>query len=231
MITLGVLAPKSSVKDPNFGQVSLLLHGNGTNGSTTFVDSSLHNRTVTVAGNAKLSTAQAKFGSASMLFDGSGDYAFQDSGGAPNGFTIECWIYPTAYQGNVFGIGNGTPNCTVYIGTGGSSSQKLVCNIAGTIFGTSSVIPLNSWTHVALTRNVSTGSHNAFYFFVNGVLIAANSLTTNPSTEFGIASSGVGDRNTSSGKYAGYIDDMRYTIGVNRYTATFTPPAAQYPDS
>ena len=63
MITLGVLAPKNSAKDPDFGQVSLLLHGNGTSGSQVIVDSSLNNFTVGIGGNAQLSNTQAKFGS------------------------------------------------------------------------------------------------------------------------------------------------------------------------
>jgi hypothetical protein len=49
-----------------FGSVSLLLHGNGTNGSTTITDNSPSPKTVTAVGNAQISTAQSKFGGASM---------------------------------------------------------------------------------------------------------------------------------------------------------------------
>jgi hypothetical protein len=56
--------------DPQFGSVSLLLHGDGTNGSTTITDNSPTPKTVTAVGNAQISTAQSKFGGASILFDG-----------------------------------------------------------------------------------------------------------------------------------------------------------------
>jgi len=59
--------------DPNYSSVSLLLNGNGTNGSTTFTDSSVNNHTITRNGNAQISTTQSKFGGSSMYFDGNGD--------------------------------------------------------------------------------------------------------------------------------------------------------------
>ena len=47
--------------DPNFANVSLLLHGDGTNGSQTILDSSSTPKTVTVVGNTQISTAQSAF--------------------------------------------------------------------------------------------------------------------------------------------------------------------------
>ena len=46
----------------------LLLHGDGTNGSTIFTDSSSYPKAVTASGNAQISTAQSRFGGASMHF-------------------------------------------------------------------------------------------------------------------------------------------------------------------
>jgi len=59
--------------DQYYSDVSLLLHMNGTDGSTTFTDSSSGNRTVTGNGNAAISTDQFKFGGSSYEGDGSGD--------------------------------------------------------------------------------------------------------------------------------------------------------------
>ncbi len=48
---------------------------NGADGSTTFTDSATGgSHTWTAYGNAQIDTAQNKFGGASGLFDGSGDY-------------------------------------------------------------------------------------------------------------------------------------------------------------
>ena len=60
--------------DPYYSAVSLLLPMDGTNGSTTFTDSSLNGLTVTAVGNAQISTTQSKYGGASGYFDGTGDY-------------------------------------------------------------------------------------------------------------------------------------------------------------
>jgi hypothetical protein len=57
-----LLWPPSASEDPYYGNVSLLLYGNGTNGSTTIIDSSPSPKTVTAFGNAQISTAQSKFG-------------------------------------------------------------------------------------------------------------------------------------------------------------------------
>ena len=59
--------------DEYFGDVSLLLYGDGTNGSTAIVDSSSINHAIGVNGNAQISTTQSKFGGSSMYFDGYGD--------------------------------------------------------------------------------------------------------------------------------------------------------------
>ena len=83
-------------RDPFFANVSLLLHGDGTNGSTTIVDSSPSPKTVTAVGDAKISTAQSKFGGASIGFDGSGDSLAAPASISHFGtgdFTIELWIY------------------------------------------------------------------------------------------------------------------------------------------
>ena len=56
--------------DPLFNNVSLLLHGDGTNGFTTITDSSPTPKTVTAVGNAQISTAQSKFGGAVLRLMG-----------------------------------------------------------------------------------------------------------------------------------------------------------------
>jgi hypothetical protein len=85
------------MSDPDFANVSLLLHMDGSNGSTTFPDSSSNGLTVTRYGNAQISTAQSKFGGASAYFDGAGDYLELPNpntaiGAVAGDFTIECWV-------------------------------------------------------------------------------------------------------------------------------------------
>src|SRR5215510_10654891 len=107
----------------------LLIHCNGTDGSTTFTDSSVSAHTVTADGNAQVDTAQSQFGGASALFDGNvdkleitgtlGDFNF-----GTGEFTIDFWIRFSSVSGdqNIFdfsNFGNVTPQCYCYF-SGGS---------------------------------------------------------------------------------------------------------------
>ena len=100
-----VLKKESATADPYYDNVSLLLHGDGTNGSTTIVDNSPSPKTMTALGNAQISTTESLFGGSSLYFDGSGNDAIQTLPGndfvyGTGPFTLEAWIY---YQGK----GNG----------------------------------------------------------------------------------------------------------------------------
>jgi len=76
--------------------LTLLLNGNGSDASTTITDSGPFAHTVTANGNAQLDTAQFKFGSASMLFDGTGDYLTIPDHASLNltsgDFTLGCFV-------------------------------------------------------------------------------------------------------------------------------------------
>ena len=61
--------------DVYYPQTSLLMHFNGTNGSTTMTDNSKNNAAVTAVGNAQVTTTDPKFGTGAMLLDGTGDCA------------------------------------------------------------------------------------------------------------------------------------------------------------
>jgi hypothetical protein len=135
--------------DPQFGSVSLLLHGDGTNGSTTITDSSPTPKTVTAVGNAQISTAQSKFG----------------------GVSVGTWSHIAAVRYN--GVAR------VY--TNGVSGTPVNCSL--------------NFSDITYPPNIGGYSHA-------------------PSTE----------------PYNGYIDDLRITKGVARYTANFTPPTAPFPD-
>jgi len=74
----------------------LLLHGNGADESTTFTDSETTPKSVTSAGSTQIDTAQYKFATGSILFDGTGDYLttadHSDWNMADGKFTIDFWV-------------------------------------------------------------------------------------------------------------------------------------------
>ena len=94
--------------DASYSSVSLLLHGNGINGSTTITDNSPSPKTVTAVGNAQISTAQSKFGGGSIAFDGTGDYLTTPNNSdyqfGTSDFTVECWINTTDTSFNLISM-------------------------------------------------------------------------------------------------------------------------------
>jgi hypothetical protein len=214
----------------------LLLHMNGTNASTSFPD--VYGHTVTANGNAQVSTAQYKFGGASGLFDGTGDYLnCGDSADFEFGsgdFTLEAQIYLTGYS-NGFG---GAYSCVI-IGkdasgargfhwrvTGTSSSWTLMefVNSAGTVTQVSWSPSLNTWYHVAVSR-----SGNNMRFFVDGVQIGSTQTFSSTLADVSTALTVGGILFTSFEYYfKGYIDELRVTKGEALYTSNFAPPTAEF---
>jgi hypothetical protein len=215
--------------DPYFSNVSLLLHGDGTNGSTTITDSSSNNFSVIPAGNAQISTAQSKFGGASIALDGSGDdlkVASDAAFGFGTGdFTVEFFLYYTGGNGYVFFFINLIADiANTYIGYGLNNNTKnpwIWSN--GNVLTTSTAITNNTWQHHAVVRNGST-----ITIYLNGSAIGSTTWTPDmgSSKPFCIGSNSGGAQFT-----AGYIDDFRVTKGVARYTSNFTPPTAPFPDA
>ena len=211
--------------------VSLLLHGDGTNGSTTIVDSSPTPKTVTAVGDAKISTAQSKFGGASVLFDGSGDYLTTpniDSFNLSSGdLTIETWIRLNATnktQG-IFSSRGTEGGGVVFRVQSDNTLVFFITNQASTAALNPGVVSVNTWHHVAVTR-----SGNTFRLFLDG--IAGSAVTSSATGTAGSALIAVGTENTvtATSPLDAYIDDLRITKGVARYTANFTPPTAPFPD-
>lgn len=221
--------------DQYFADVSLLMHMNGTNASTTFTDSSSNAFTATAYGNAQISTAQSKFGNASGKFDGNGDYVQITSANAlelgAGDFTIELFYYHDGGNQTFAGlVGKGAVSSTAsdawtleFGGPGlifvpwASSSTTVQCSLPSN----------NAWHHVAVTRSGST-----LRLFVDGVQESSNTVS------FTIATNNSGPLVIGGGAFAptlrsfsGYIDELRITKGVARYTANFTAPTAPFPDA
>lgn len=222
----GSADPGGGGGDPNFNSVSLLLHMDGSNGSTTFTDTSSISHTVTVGENAQVTTTSPKFGTGALLCDGSGDYLSVPSHTSltfgTGDFTIEAWLR------------FGTLSTAGYIFsqrlTSGFSLQVLadgrlnaITPSVNSLTENTVLMVANTWYHVALTRSGTT-----IKIWVDGV---ERNTTTN--SENGLSgTSYVGAGTVGSGSVLnGRIDDLRITKGVCRYTATFTPPTAAFPDA
>jgi hypothetical protein len=215
--------------DPNFAFNSLLLHGNGTNGSTVITDSSGSPKTVTVVADAKISTAQSKFGGSSIAFDGTGDRLncpiidFQ-----VDKFTIETWAYLNSTSGFRVIAGNWKNEQCIFSQDGVNLQFYWApFNVGATLLAASGLVA-NQWQHLVVSKDGST-----FRLFINGVLVntATSAQSIPPSTtNFLIGTYPDVNGLPTGNNYNGYLDDFRITLGVARYTSNFTPPTLPFPD-
>jgi hypothetical protein len=221
------LAKTYTEGDRSFSSVSLLLHGDGTNGSTTITDSSPSPKTVTAVGNAQISTAQSKFGGASVAFDGTGDWLTVPANIGFNfgtaDFTVEYWIYWNSIKAgeNHVQIG-GSSNV---LGTTTGNRLEFFANAASRILD-SVAVTAGTWFHVALAK--ASGQTR---LFKNGTQVGSTYSDSNNYSNAEMRLFARTDAFNSSAPLDGYIDDLRITKGVARYTANFTPPTAAFADA
>lgn len=220
--------------DPYFSNVSLLLHMDGANGSTTFTDSSGTPKTVTAYGNAQISTDQSKYGGASGLFDGAGDYLTIPQNSAFDlgigDFTIDLWFRPTAvnvyhallytgaYETGQFSLRvTDTGRLQTFINNG-TNGYGLVTGSTQLTAGSWSFISVScnaGVIRVFLNGNLETSKENTSYIYNSSLLYIGAQVASG----------------TPALSPSGHIEEFRITKGVARYTANFTPPTAPFPNS
>lgn len=246
---LGAVGTPTGPTDPLFANVSLLLHGDGANGSTTIIDSSPSPKTVTAVGNAQISTAQSRFGAASIAFDGSGDRI--DVGNASNwsflhnnakSWTIELWHRRSSLAGirAILETASRSSNIGLTLYSTEAIAGDLICYVTrganGSIFAaqtSQAVLQANTWQHIAI--DFQHGATAALSIYVNGSLVAANTTSSfafssnNPTNTLSL---GKLDAGGAASDFNGFLDEIRITEGVARYQgASFTPPTAPFPDA
>jgi len=210
--------------DPNYASVSLLLHADGSNGSTTFTDNGpLGLLPSTVGGTICISTAQSKWGGASLDNLRKGELIYNSSGFSfGNGdFTIEGWAWwNTASGSQQWGLLQvSTPG-----GYATSSGISLYAGATGkwAIFGyaeSTLTITTGVWHHFAIVRSGTT-----LKLYVNGVAVFSTTNSTNYTGTYAV----IGGYYSTAYRSDAYLDDIRVTKGVARYTADFTPPAEAF---
>ncbi|WP_397379709.1 LamG domain-containing protein [Prosthecobacter sp.] len=213
--------------DPSFASVVLLLHGEGADQSTTFTDSSTGARPISQFGNSELDTAEYKYGTASIKFDGTGDYITAPSStdwNFGNGdFTVEFWIkwnaFPAA-SGTIIGNYPGTWALQYRPDT----SNKINWYNGSSLYSASLSLSTGIWYHFAVCR-----SGSSLRIFVDG---GQSGATATDSTNYNSTNSlTIGELRALGQNINGWLDDIRITKGVGRYTSNFTPPTAAFPDS
>jgi hypothetical protein len=180
-------------------------------------------------GNAQIDTTVKKYGTGAMKFDGSGDGLRMANSPAltfgSENFTVEAWIYVTSgsvVQQIIGSHESGTAASWLFYLF---SDNKLRLLVNSTTYAESaSGISLNQWVHVAGTRE-----GNNLYVYVNGVKSTGQSFTGSVNANSYPITIGI-DQDGDETPFFGYIDDLRITRGIARYTSNFTPPDKALPD-
>lgn len=229
--------------DPFVSGVTVLMHFDGANGSTAMtpaIGSTPTNASVS------LSTAQSKFGGSSAYFNGTSSALTFAAGTSTNfgtaDFTVEGWFNATTASGVLFGYGNYAGEFHRLVGfessTGVGRYTMAACPAGGTACGypvvgqtpyLSAAVSLNQWHHFALVR--ASGVRKTY---LDGVLVSSVADTSTWNTGSGMRL-GAGDdwqaSFTSMYFFKGYLDEVRITKGVARYTAAFVPPSEPFPQN
>jgi len=219
----------------------LLLHMDGTDGGTTFVDSSTYTAAV-AATNAVTSPTASVFGGSSGYFNGNSFLLTADSANyilSTNLFTIDFRIQFTSLPANGAFAGiweqiadyDNYVHCSLYndagtyrlyfqYRTGGGAVQTLIT--------APFAVSVDTWYHIALIRGWA-GDATKFAFTINGSLtgLVATSAADIPNIAGNLL---IGTTEASGGYeyFHGFIDEFRFTNGNARWTAPFTPPTQAY---
>jgi len=229
-----IFSPPTSPVSSDGGNNPVLLV-NGVNGN--IIDQAEKVNLIT-ANSVVISNSANAVGNSSMYFPGvsyiraPNSPTLDLSTGAPN-FTVECWFNASNTAVGQQSIiakdwNQSSTNPSYGIFLNGTSGQLLFMIADGTTGSTYiqnayNGIANNTWYHVALVRN-----GNQMLSFLNGTLLASNTIIITTKDNGGTFN--IGTNNNLGNYFQGYIDEVRITKGLARYTTNFTPTSLPFND-
>lgn len=229
--------------DQYWNDVVLLLHMEGSNGSTYFIDSSIYGATPTSVSSVSITTSISKYGAGSL--DASWDGIDENSSKGviytdlpqldfgTGDFTVEFYLNLSTqdplvqiFLGNI--VDEVGVNQVIVYSIDSAKNQNLTYydnpENYSTITTSSTTISDGVWQHHALVKSgstitmyldgVNTGSGPYPSELLSNNLIAVGAITLLSPT----------------GSWISFIDELRITKGIARYTSNFTPPTSLFPD-
>jgi hypothetical protein len=220
-----MLNHRSPASDPYWANVVALMHFDGANLGAPTQDAT--GRAWTANSNAFLSTASSRFGPSSCTFTSSiGQIltaASTDFGWGSGDWTFEAWVNPS-----------GTTSATCLMDTrqygqgiafyvnANTSSGPGVANNSAIIAASSTRFLAGQWSFYAVARHsgVITG-------YMNGISAFSVTDSRTYGTSLGCT---LGNNYPLSQPFYTYLDELRITKGIARYTANFAVPTAPFPN-
>ena len=212
--------------DPQFNYVTMLLHGDGTNGAqnNTFVDSSTNNFAITRNGNTTQGSFTPYGSNWSNFFNGTSDNLSLPSNAAfafgTGDFTVEGWFYQTADNTYPSALEIGAhinASGIIFITKYGGNAAIY----SGGFYGGTAPTTLNAWNHIAWVR-----SSGVLKIYVNGVNTTSEAFTNNLTVTSNITIGSSGSLGTGPYFFSGNMSNLRAVKGTAVYTANFTPSTA-----
>jgi len=226
--------PPPPAVDIYWGFTKLLLHTDALGGASGYDDTSNFDSNATKAAGCSLSTSVKKFGAGSNYFDGTstgyinaGYTAGRWELDSPPAWTWETWYYEESGSGHsLFSHRPVSPPATGWVLTT-AGMRALINGVWSDTKISFGVASLNTWHHIAFVRDGS-----AIRAYVDGIQVGSLGGITAISEVGGAANLIIGGANNGNeAPFKGYMDDIRWTQGICRYTADFTPPTAAFPDT
>ena len=196
-------------------------------GSGEFVTTTKPVKVLSRFGDTQIDTAQKKFGSGSLLFDGTQDNLMvptdEDFGFGTANFCMEAFIRPASVSGtqHIFDLRNASSTDT---------AGKLYLNGTALHYGVGNSSTLNggtlstgTWYHVAVARQAGTTK-----IFLDGTELASGADTNDYGTTKPVAIGSNYDTSSPAEAFNGHIDEVRFSKGAARFTAGFTPTTSAY---
>lgn len=220
--------------DQHYNSTRLLLHMNGENGSTSFLDDSHKLEVVTAHGSANISNVSGGRNGTAAYFQGNGgDYLTTQ---IVNPFDADNYTVEFSFKSVILGgqnqyilqFYNDSSNWMLfYIPSVGSTLNlyRLVSGVGTQLIISNSLPPINEWMDIALVKQ----DNNLITMYING----KNVGTTTDMVAATISTLSIGiNRWNAISTYAfyGYVDEVRVTKGIARYTGEYTPTLNQFYD-
>ena len=235
-----LLEVEESTSDDYFANVQLLLDADGSDGSTTLSDLSPNDSTVSFDTNAELDTADKKFGTASILVDNTAGTAVSvpvadglNTLNLTDGFTVEAFIKGTTLAGTIASSWTWATQTGRSWWWGAGADGLLAIYLQDEPSGG------GNWSTVPGVISTGTWHHTVFQvqpagnmeMFVDGSQVMDQAPTGVSALKVPTVDFCVGATSDSNDVWDGWIDSVRVTAGVARYTDGYDVPTAAFPTS
>ena len=233
-------ATSATYPDGNDTYTNVLLPFNGADTSTSIGDFNVGGsaHTWAVAGNAQIDTAQSKFGGASLLLDGTGDWVttadHADFNLAALDWTVDFWFNCNEASGtlrHICGQSDSSATATTvsfYLSRTTGNVIQAVAAVGGSTFTVTGTTQFTDavntgWHHAAFVR---TG--DILRLFIDGTQeggdVAITGTVNDSANALRVGALG----EVTTNPWLGWIDEWRLSVGTARWTAAFTPPTVPH---